>query len=293
MLDGSGQPLAHLAHPAERIDRPCRRSGSRRRRRARSGRSDRTGPARRWRRNRASTTTRPRRGWPPRASRSRSRADSAGSPRPDRPTPTPSARNAAAAAATSRRSSRWLSRRWRPALVPEDQRVAVAVVAQQIFREVEPGAGEPARPQLRIGRRHPVEPDHDASHGAPTVVLVGDHPAKTPDLGPERVGPSDRPGVEAGEILHGVRSGGRPRRTSARNRVMFARATRSGEGVQIGSFSEASPDIRSESVRGVGGSPSARTRGSRRRRIELRVLRVEPGLVVVRDPRSPARPWPP
>ena len=60
---------AHLAHPRERVDRPCPHSGSRRRRTAPRAGSGRTGRARRWRRSPASRTTRRRPGWRRPASR--------------------------------------------------------------------------------------------------------------------------------------------------------------------------------------------------------------------------------
>ena len=81
-------------------------------------------------------------------------------------------------------------------LVPEHQGRSIVVIAQQVFGEVEPGAGEPPGPQLRIRRRHPVEPnDHRVPRIAPGPLL-GDDAAEAPDLGPECVGPLDRPAVE-------------------------------------------------------------------------------------------------
>ena len=41
-------------------------------------------------------------------------------------------------------------------LVPEDEGRMIVGVAEQVLGEVEPGAGEPAGAELRIGRRHPV-----------------------------------------------------------------------------------------------------------------------------------------
>src|SRR6185312_15613233 len=58
-------------------------------------------------------------------------------------------------------------------------------------------------------------------------------------------------------------------RIRSRNRVRLARATRAGPGVQTGPASGASV------------TAAAGTTGSGCRRIELRVLRVQPGLVVV------------
>ena len=108
--------------PASRS--PCRRSGSRRRRRGLGARSGRSGRARRWRRSRASRRTRSRRGSRWRAWRSRSRGGWAGSRRRGRPAAMPCARSARRDAADLVAELAIGERPLPALLVPEHQRLA-------------------------------------------------------------------------------------------------------------------------------------------------------------------------
>ena len=116
----------------------CRRSGSRRRRRALAAGSGRSGRARRWRRSRGSRRTRSRPGSPWRAWRSPSRAGSAGTPRRGRPGPMPCARSARRDRADLGSQLAIGERPLPSPLVPEHQRLAVVGEAEQVLGEVEP-----------------------------------------------------------------------------------------------------------------------------------------------------------
>ena len=252
---------------------PCRRSGSRPRRPAPWARSGRTGRARRWRRSRASTTTRARPGWPPPAWRSRFPEDSAGSrrrgrrrprPWPETRRPRPRLRGAAPDGSAPLPAP----------LVPEHQRVPLVVVPQEILGEVEPRAGKPAGTEHRVGRRHPVERRPPLG---PTA-----HPRRAGRRGLRRTAtprartrPAWRPTrrrVRRKSVTPSA-PGGRRRRTSARKRVRFARATRSGAGVQMGP-GELSTGIQEETA---GGSATETRRPCGAPRLPPRPVRMSAG----------------
>ena len=121
------------------------------------------------------------------------------------PATTPCSRSAAATRRDLRAQLGVGQRPLAAPLVPEDQRRTIVVVAEQVLGEVEPGAGEPARAELRdpaapSGRaRRPRRPR------APARPLLGDHAAEPPDLGPECLGLLDRPAVQRGEVLTPLR----------------------------------------------------------------------------------------
>jgi hypothetical protein len=78
-------------------------------------------------------------------------------------------------------------------LAPEHDGVVIVAAAQQVLGEIEPRLGIEAR------ARHLVAIDQDR----PARSFV-DHPAKIPDLFPERLDIVDRPGVEVMVIAEGT-----------------------------------------------------------------------------------------
>ncbi len=188
------------------------------------------------------------------------------------PGPTPCAAAPPPTAPTSRAQLAIGQRPLPAALVPEDQRRPVVGVPEQVLREVEPRPGEPAGARAGSGGAMRSRPTTTSSHGRPPGPLLADHAAERPHLGPERLGALDRPAIERGKV--GDRLGAR-----------WAAGRGPAEGMRSGSRGE--PARRPES-RSARSRPSARRLSARLpavstcRRVELRVLGVQPRLVVVR-----------
>src|SRR5918993_1763770 len=91
-------------------------------------------------------------------------------------------------------------------LIPEHDCGLVVVMPQQVLGEVKPRTGEPAGAELRIRRRHAVQPDYHFIPWRPPWPVLGHDTTETPHLGPEGIRVVDGPAIQRGIVAHRFRA---------------------------------------------------------------------------------------
>ncbi len=150
------------------------------------------------------------------------------------PTPTPIAAKAAAAAATSRRSSRWLIRRCRPCSFQNTIASRSSSWRSRFSAKLSRAPGNQRGPRTGSGGAIRSRPMTTSSHGARPSRSSATTPQNRQTSGQKASGRATDQAWSVAKSSTDSAPGGRWWRTLSRKRVMFARAARSGAGVQMG-----------------------------------------------------------